>query len=250
MLAAYTLLLVAPQTREHALWLGRENHPVELVTFAALLVGSVWAMVLAWAWYKEAAPRLQVVLMALFGIGLGVVAMEEIAWGQEFFHFATPEGLRDINLQGQTTLHNIKGFHGHARLLYIVFGLGGLAAYLPRALDLDLPSLRALTPSRLVAPYFVTIALSGLAKLYIQGPSAPLTYRHWFRETSEVIEMLIGLAGLLYVATQWYAVRADQKATAPPPPEGPDERGGRRVRGHDFYLAERAEADRPSAVAP
>ncbi|HKQ81367.1 MAG TPA: hypothetical protein VJS42_04175 [Steroidobacteraceae bacterium] len=44
---------------------------------------------------------------ALCGALLFLVAMEEISWGQQLVTFQTPEAWRELNRQGETTLHNL-----------------------------------------------------------------------------------------------------------------------------------------------
>lgn len=48
----------------------------------------------------------------LLGILFLVCFGEEVSWGQRAFHWMTPEWLKEINLQGETNLHNIALFHG------------------------------------------------------------------------------------------------------------------------------------------
>ena len=46
-------------------------------------------------------------LSLLFFLGAG----EEISWGQRIIGWDTPDGWRDVNLQGETNLHNLNVFH-------------------------------------------------------------------------------------------------------------------------------------------
>jgi hypothetical protein len=48
----------------------------------------------------------------LLGILLLICFGEEVSWGQRAFHWMTPEWLKEINLQGETNLHNVALFHG------------------------------------------------------------------------------------------------------------------------------------------
>lgn len=102
-------------------------------------------------------------------IGLGIilifVAGEEISWGQRIFKWSTPEVLREINYQGEITLHNIDAFYeinkrlgkGVAYLTVIWMGLSVL-------ITLGAPKLNAWTerlgipliPVRLI-PVFLLI---------------------------------------------------------------------------------------------
>ena len=45
-----------------------------------------------------------------FAVLLGVLLLEELAWGQVIFGWKTPESIRSINAQQETTLHNIGWF--------------------------------------------------------------------------------------------------------------------------------------------
>jgi len=49
-----------------------------------------------------------IVLALLFFFAFG----EEISWGQRIFGFETPEAIKDINIQQEFNLHNLKWFHG------------------------------------------------------------------------------------------------------------------------------------------
>ena len=52
----------------------------------------------------------------MFYLLLGIIFLicfgEEVSWGQRAFYWMTPEWLKEINLQGETNLHNIALFHG------------------------------------------------------------------------------------------------------------------------------------------
>ncbi len=122
----YVLFLALPPTRSAAVWTLRENRPVELLTFLFLLVGGVRGLVLAWQTRKCGERKLVFAFYTVLSVGLLITAMEEIAWGQWFFGFATPSFLSEVNVQGEVTLHNLRGFHGHSGFLRVTFGLGGL----------------------------------------------------------------------------------------------------------------------------
>src|SRR5688572_3880089 len=99
------VLASIPAARPVAYWLILENRPVELLTFILLLAGGVLGVRLAW---RVSGPSWIRAFYAAFATGLLLTAMEEVAWGQQLFGFATPELLARINVQGETTLHNIK----------------------------------------------------------------------------------------------------------------------------------------------
>ncbi|BDS05313.1 hypothetical protein NT6N_03530 [Oceaniferula spumae] len=43
------------------------------------------------------------------------VAGEEISWGQRIFGWATPDWMRDSNVQEETTIHNLEIFNAHTK---------------------------------------------------------------------------------------------------------------------------------------
>jgi len=58
----------------------------------------------------------------IFGLGLFcfVVGMEEISWGQRIFGIETPEPYKQINFQGETTVHNLVSPDYHPILYAVV----------------------------------------------------------------------------------------------------------------------------------
>ena len=203
LLIGYGLLQGAPSTRDLATQWVQENHVVEVATFLTLLLGGLLAFDLARRWRDQRRPTAQTAALRSLGVALVLVAMEEISWGQQFLHFATPGLLVEANAQGETTLHNLRGVQGTAGYLYLLAGTVGLLLTLPARLD-DAPDwLRSLTtPSSLVTA-LVAITLFGFVKLYADGFVASATIRMGVRWTSEVVEMLVGCVGLGYVGVKW-----------------------------------------------
>ncbi|MHB1325197.1 MAG: hypothetical protein ACYC0L_03170 [Thermoleophilia bacterium] len=56
--------------------------------------------------FKTKRNYLFLLLALLFFMGSG----EEISWGQQIFHWDTPEFIKEINVQGETNIHNIRVF--------------------------------------------------------------------------------------------------------------------------------------------
>ncbi len=122
----YGLSLALPMTRDMALWVRGENHPIELLTFGFLIAGGIRGIVLAWQTKNHRQEIFVYGFYAVFSIGILFTAMEEVAWGQWFFGFETPSALKSINVQGEFTVHNIRGLQGHSEFFRVTFGLGGL----------------------------------------------------------------------------------------------------------------------------
>ncbi len=128
-------------------FLHAEDGVQEYLTAGLALVASGICLVLTFrcdGWVSRAFWMGFTVLLFFFG-------MEEISWGQRIIGWETPEGLAEINTQGESNLHNI--FNDIFNIVYIIFaivigtivyyrdwvinllekipGLGDLTAYVP-----------------------------------------------------------------------------------------------------------------------
>jgi hypothetical protein len=70
------------------------------------------------------------------------IAGEEVSWGQRIFDIATPASLDAMNVQHETTLHNINGLHQHTRMvgflvcIAICYAIPLAEQFVPAARDL------------------------------------------------------------------------------------------------------------------
>lgn len=83
--------------------------PLEFLTFGLHLLASGLLAVAVFRFHATGAVVLREArgLFAILALLLFTVAMEEIAWGQTLFNFATPEPWSALNYQDETTLHNL-----------------------------------------------------------------------------------------------------------------------------------------------
>ena len=91
-------------------------------------------------------PAAFLMLALLFLVGAG----EEVSWGQRIFGWETPEGLKQSNAQGETTLHNLDPVHEKfvsAPRLFTIFWLG-FAVALPIAVAFSGSPLVLVEPQR------------------------------------------------------------------------------------------------------
>ncbi|NMH88170.1 hypothetical protein [Flavivirga algicola] len=121
--------------------------------------------------------------------------MEEISWGQWFFHFETPESWAKINGQGETTLHNLHGLQGHSEVLRMVFGLGGLfgiaLGYFNKLKKISVPPILFL--------WFLIIFCHAAVDFIQDRVSISARYDFAIVKTSEFIELLIAGSSFLYL---------------------------------------------------
>lgn len=191
----YSLSLVLPITRGMALWIREENRPVELLTFGFLLAGGIRGIVLAWQAKNHREEILVYGFYAVFSIGILFTAMEEVAWGQWFFGFETPTALKSINAQGEFTIHNIRGMHGHTEFVRLAFGLGGL-------LGVWLSSrryFRMIGAPFILLSWFLIIGIHATLDLYIEYFSIQWRLDDLINKLSEYVEMMIGMSGFLFI---------------------------------------------------
>lgn len=191
----FSVFLAVPFTREFTILQLSENHPVELITFIALICGSIMSLKLAIKSRKSEAPTPTSVIYGVLAFLLFVIGMEEIAWGQWFLGFETPESLKAINRQGEVTLHNIDGIHGKTEFIRLAFGLGGLLAYRLS----NIRSLQYLIPVYHLAPWFGIVLLTTLPDIWNDYSTLFSRPTALFKHLSELNEMLISLAGVLYI---------------------------------------------------
>lgn len=144
--------------------------------------------------------------------GMAFLVGEEISWGQRFFHWSTPESLK--NVQGETTLHNIDGVHqliGWAQLL-----LGAYGVFLP----LLLPRLgegwwkRLLTgivpPARYII-YFLPLFVWRTVRLFWELPEKN---NYAITQINEVLECVLAVGLMMFFRHAWLEARAAQGAKA------------------------------------
>lgn len=172
-----------------------ENHPVELLTFAILLLGGIRGLVLARHTHRHRAGGLVVGFYLVFSVGLLFTAMEEVAWGQWLFGFRTPSVFNEINVQGELTLHNIRGVQGHTEFFRVAFGLGGLIGVWLSFRQ----NFRKIGAPVILLPWFlIIIVLAGL-DLHNDYYQVQRRFDDIVNRLSELVELLIAASGFLFI---------------------------------------------------
>jgi hypothetical protein len=193
----YGLLLSVSSTRDTARKMMDENHHVELVTFGSLFLGTIFSVALAW---RSRRTLFVSAFFALFALGLLFTAGEEVAWGQTFFDFETPRALKGLNRQNELTLHNLEGFHNRTEFFRIAFGVGGLVGVWLSWRG----RLRPIAAPPVLLPWFLLITLLAGLDLVNDFYRIHRQFDRNIHELSEVVEMMVGLAALLYA---WIKLR-------------------------------------------
>ena len=91
------------------------------------------------------------------------LAFEEISWGQRIFDITTPESFVKLNVQGETTLHNLWFFQRFRHWLLLAFGVVGLSLIYIKLLNNEKYALFSfLYPPEFFKLSFFLVLLSGL----------------------------------------------------------------------------------------
>lgn len=133
-----SFLLVYVLDRETTDSLTAEDHLVEYLGAIALFVSSIlfFLIFVHLTRTKNDVPRLHKLaylgLALLFFFGGG----EEIAWGQRILGIETPESIESVNVQGDTTIHNLEIFQGENKL---PIGVGEMFGFFSLVLTFIIP---------------------------------------------------------------------------------------------------------------
>jgi hypothetical protein len=156
-------------------------------------------------------------LYALLAVGLCFLVGEELAWGQRIFGWTTPEPLEAINKQGEITLHNIEGVGYAFKWAQLLVGAYGaiLPVLLPWWIDGSAAWSRARGFLAFVIPHFTLVpyfAFMFTWRLYRNLFEEPHHYYFVISEYNEIVELVLALGFLLFLAFQWRRLGAGRRA--------------------------------------
>jgi hypothetical protein len=216
----YVFFLVFPPTHSIALYLvWGENSLVEDLTFIFLLSGGVLGLRLAWRTKKLRGALLASAFFMLFSVGLLFIAGEEVAWGETFVceggceRYETPSVFKLTNKDApESSFHN-SYIAGHTEFLRVAFGLGGLlgvlSSSLRRFLNVEVPAI-------LLPWFFIIAGLSGI-DLYCDYLPCPEGFDNFIARMSELVEMMVGITGFLFVWLNTRMLSSTRGREASPP---------------------------------
>jgi hypothetical protein len=152
----------------------------------------------------------QRVALLYVGVLAGLVFMlgEEMSWGQRFFGWQTPASLREINLQQETTVHNIRGVASGVKWMEWLAGAYGtiLPLWVWRAgRSRRLPEwISFVVPHFTLVPFFAPMFVWRCYRNLIPPPA-----RHHFfiSRSNEVLEFALAAGVLFFLAYQWQRLR-------------------------------------------
>lgn len=193
--ASFAVAMSIDAIQDYAFALVKENNIVDWLTSGPALAGGILGITLAMREHRRGKDKLIWVFYLVFAIGLIFIAGEETSWGQDFFHYRTPGFFERHNEQGDVTLHNLDGMNARNHYLRLAFGVGGLIGLLLRKSE----RLRDIAPPRALQVWFWLFAVKSVLDIFFISSAGETMPSYILSELSEVIEMLIAMAGFLYV---------------------------------------------------
>jgi hypothetical protein len=161
-----------------------EDGPIEWAQFVFYVLAALASVGIAIK-RMQSGHRWQAVLFLGLALANFFIAGEEIAWGQRIFGLQTPEELREINHQGEITVHNIQIVQDAFNLVLFLGGMYGMVAYfLNKRLQLqrygDQANSLFVPPLFMVGPFFVLFIYKLIRYTVWRTPGFTITrYAEW-----------------------------------------------------------------------
>lgn len=193
--AIMVVLLTTDATRHTAMKLSRENSVIEFVSAGLMLAGGVFGLRLSWKAKAQQIAWWVWGFFLVFSLGMVLVGMEELAWGQKLFGYATPAAMEGVNQQHEMTLHNLPGLQGHSEMMWAAFGVGGLLGVFIRKWRVFE---KIATPGVLI-PWFLMILVVALPSAWNEFGAIERRIDLLVSRMDEFNEMLIAMVSCLYV---------------------------------------------------
>jgi len=130
-----------------------------------------------------------------FSIGLLIIGMEKVRWGQLFFISEAQSDLRNINQPEETIIHNFQIWRNYLEIFPLAFGIAGLLGIWIS----KIPHFRKISVPRILWSWFVIIAIISAIDLSHDFYNPPPQFDNLVNNLEEVIEMMVGISGILFI---------------------------------------------------
>lgn len=200
-------------------WFGGEDGASEWWSVATYLAAASLVAATAWRLRQSNHSRLAYLQLALAGFFV-LGALEEISWGQRLFDWGTPVALEAVNLQGETTIHNVGNV---ATVIFAIFFWGSVLALAGGALRAHshlagrVSSADFMLPSLVMAPALLMILAWRIGDVWtaVNLPGLAMEAFDFGPQGSEVPEVLLGLCICIYTYSNLKRATALVKITVP-----------------------------------
>ncbi len=186
------ILLMITFMRYHSffIFLRKEDSVIEWLQFIFIAMSSVLSFLLYRYWKKK--NKILAIIFLILASGLFIVAGEEISWGQRILHFKTPEKYKELNTQGETTIHNYGPVFGVVYRAYMLIGFIGMIGWIFKPLFKKITNqswqtiFTQLIPDWQYSLYFATAFIYNFNRFYLN----PITGTALWEEVMELILFL------------------------------------------------------------
>ena len=192
-----------------------EDGPVEWGTSLVYFLASLVALSIAIKFCKDKSTTYGVLYLVL-AVGLFLISMEEISWGQRIFSIQTPEYFKEHNDQGELTVHNLLGRY-FLHIAYILVSFYGAFAkrILPKKIKTNQKELINLfVPDSFLYFYFLPafafyLYLDYISRIFYKflGPDTIFGYgpgKFIMPKDQETVELVLALGFLCFVIINKY----------------------------------------------
>ena len=187
-------LFIIPSTRHIAFEILVENGSVEILTFLVFLIAGILGLILVIKNFKRV-NNFVTCFYFIFSICLILISLEEISWGQWFFHFETPDHWKTLNYQGETNLHNLEAFQRHSDTFCLIYGIAGITGILLR----NFTFFKKIGAPIILLSWFLIITVHAIIDIAADYNLTSAGVELIIERDRELIELLIGLNAFFYL---------------------------------------------------
>jgi len=150
------------------------------------------------------------VLYGILAIGLLLISLEEMSWGQRLFNIPNPDYFKQHNVQNEISFHNLDTVQPRLHKIYILIGAYGafawlfVQAFMPRVKTKCRHIVNFVVPDWFVSSYFFFIFFIYTLFDYVIRPYAG-GFLLW--RDQEPMELLLSLGFLSFVVTSYIKLR-------------------------------------------
>jgi hypothetical protein len=204
-----------------------EDAVLEWLQVTCYVGTAIFAVICARELARRRMPAWSLAYLVL-AAGCVFVVGEELAWGQRILGFGTPESLREVNHQRETTVHNVGWLQDAFNVVLLIAGLYGLVvSWL--ASTARLPRWRgfralAVPPLFLSSAFLVLLGYKALRFTLLQDPRYPIV------KSGELAELCLPAALVVMMLLVRRRLRdapapLDARLPVTPAPSSPTPRG-------------------------
>jgi hypothetical protein len=193
----------------------QEDGPIEWAQILCYAGACIAGAIIAFKRFKAGHPW-QALLFAGFALANFFIVGEEIAWAQRILGLETPEGLKEINAQGEITIHNIGRIQDIFNLvMFLAAGYGVVACFANKQIGVerywDQANYLLVPPLFLVPTFLVAFAYKFIRYTLVRKPGFTVT------KYAELAELCLAFGFFAFAWLNFQRLPNKAAAMAPAP---------------------------------